>query len=162
MTSTMASWIDPGTEEAADQLRDAAFGTVRGGGEERSGRAPSLDDWFLELIAADVAWLADCEPLRQRHRVRFEAALDDTVHAAQMIEGIETNTFGLAFDRKHAAILRYVDKLATLPQAMSKGDINAMRAAGASDDEILDACLAVAEATRRVRLVRGLGIEPAD
>jgi alkylhydroperoxidase family enzyme len=157
---TMACWIDPGADNGASTLLDAAFAAAHSDAVP-DGSAPTLDTWFLELIAADVAWLTDCEPLWQRHRARFEAALDDRSYAAAMIEGIETNDFAAAFSTKHAAMLRYVGKLATLPQAMSKNDVNAMRAAGAAEAEIVETCLAVAEAAGRVRLVRGLGIETA-
>lgn len=156
---TTTCWIEPGSDDVTGKLLDAAYGAMRGGDARPGGNAATLEAWFLELIAANVAWLADCEPLWQRHRARFEAALDDRSYAAPMIEGIKANDFAPVFSKKHAAMLRYVSKLATLPQAMAKSDINAMRAAGAMDAEIFEACLAVAEAARRVRLVSGLGIE---
>ena len=160
--ATTTCWIAPDGEGTTDDLSHAACGAMRGNAAEPGGRAPTLDGWFLELIAADVAWLADCESLWRHHRTGFEAALGNASHAAQMIEGIKTNNFGLAFAKKHAAMLRYVGKLAVMPQAMVKADVNALRAAGAGDDEILDVCLAVADAAYRVRLVRGLGIVADD
>ncbi len=150
--------IASGAEEAAGKSLDNAYDAVHGADGGSGSGTPTLDVWFLELIAADVVWLTDCKLLWQRHRTRFEVALNDGA-AAQMIEGIETTTFGLAFGQKHATILRYVEKLATLPQTVHKGDFNALRAAGADETEIVEACLAVAVAVCRVRLVRGLGIE---
>ena len=59
-------------------------------------------------------------------------------------------------------MLEYAEKLTLTPAMMTEDDINALRATGWDDRDILDIVMACAYFNFRVRVVDGLGLEVSD
>ena len=59
-------------------------------------------------------------------------------------------------------MLEYTEKLTLTPAMMTEDDINALRATGWDDRDILDIVMACAYFNFRVRVVDGLGLEIPD
>lgn len=64
-----------------------------------------------------------------------------------------------AFDARDAALLRYALALTAQPAAMTRAHVEALRAAGFDDGEVLDANQVTAYFAYANRLVDGLGVE---
>ncbi|MFM7345874.1 MAG: alkylhydroperoxidase, partial [Tagaea sp.] len=62
------------------------------------------------------------------------------------------------FAGKELALLRYVRKLTLEPQSMARADVEAARAAGATDAEIFEANQVCAYFNYSNRLLNGLGV----
>ena len=60
------------------------------------------------------------------------------------------------------AMLEYAEKLTLTPAMMTEDDINALRAVGWTDRDVLDIVMACAYFNFRVRVVDGLGLEVPD
>ncbi len=59
-------------------------------------------------------------------------------------------------------MLEYAEKLTMTPAAMTKEDIDRLRAVGWTDRDILDICHVSAYFNFRVRMVDGLGLDAPD
>ncbi len=59
-------------------------------------------------------------------------------------------------------MLEFTEKLTLTPAMMTEDDINALRAAGWTDRDVLDIVMACAYFNFRVRVVDGLGLEIPD
>ncbi len=126
--------------------------------------ANQSEPWFLELLATQVAMIADCTYALTHHGANFKALLGDDALAEQMIEAVRDDHFdiGCPFTLKQAAALAYCAKLSRAPQNMAFEDIAALREAGLSDTEILEAVQATACFAYWVRLINALGINLGD
>lgn len=122
----------------------------------------ALPRWFLELIGTQVAILNDCVYAFSHHGANFKALLGDAERGEAMLAAVREDRFDDVFEPKEAAILRYGAKLVREPQAVGRADIEAMRAAGASDREILEANQVSANFAYWVRVINGLGIQLGD
>ena len=121
-----------------------------------------LPKWFQELIATQVAMLADCDYACTHHGANFNALLGDEARGEAMLQALRDGTPDSLFDRREAAILRYNAKLAEDPGAMSEADIETLREAGVSDTEILEVNQISANFAYWVRVINGLGIQLGD
>ncbi len=122
----------------------------------------TLPQWFLELIATQVAILADCDYASAHHGANFKALLEDAARAERMLDAVRRDDLDRAFDGKQAALLAYSAKLTREPGAMTEADIAALRAAGAEDIEILEVNQVCANFNYWVRVINGLGIRLGD
>ncbi len=61
-------------------------------------------------------------------------------------------------DRREAAMLRYAAKLTRAPGSMERADVEALRAAGFEDDDVLAICEVAAYYAYANRIADGLGI----
>ena len=122
----------------------------------------ALPQWFLELVGTQVAMLTDCVYAFTHHSANFKALLGDAERGEEMLAAMREDRFDEVFEPKEAAILRYGAKLVREPQAMSRADIEALRAAGVSDREVLEANQVSANFAYWVRVINGLGIQLGD
>ena len=122
----------------------------------------ALTKWFQELVATQVAILADCTYAATHHGANFKALLGDEARGEAMLRALREGDLESLFDARETAILRYNAKLATTPEAMSEADIAALRAAGVSDAEILEVNQIGANFAYWVRVINGLGIQLGD
>lgn len=60
---------------------------------------------------------------------------------------------------RERALVRYAEKLTRAPREMESADVDALRAAGLADAEILDACQITGYYNFVNRLAHGLGVE---
>ena len=59
-------------------------------------------------------------------------------------------------------MLEYTEKLTLTPAMMTEDDVNALRATGWTDRDVLDIVMACAYFNFRVRVVDGLGLQVSD
>ena len=118
------------------------------------------DPWFLELLATQVAIIADCHYAFANHGANFKHLLGDAVLGDKMLEAVKNDDFEdrNLFTDKHAALLNYGAKLSRAPEKMTQEDISALRDASVSDTEILEAVQATACFAYWVRFINALGI----
>jgi uncharacterized peroxidase-related enzyme len=118
----------------------------------------TLPFWFLEVVASYVSMANRCDYSLTHHwanarRLIGDPARADAVHAALQAERPED-----AFSGKELALLRYAHKLTVAVARMEKADIDALRAAGADDGEILEVNQVCAYFNYSNRLLNGLGV----
>ncbi len=122
----------------------------------------ALPRWFQELLSTQVAILTDCAYAAAHHGANFKALHGDGDKAERMLAAVRAGVHGGAleeiFEEKQAALLRYGAKLTLEPQSMREADIAALRAAGVTDREILEANQISANFNYWVRVINGLGI----
>lgn len=82
---------------------------------------------------------------------------DDT-----LADAIEADWRRAPLDAKRTAMLTYADKLTRNPGAMQSGDVDALRAVGFGDRDILDICEVVAYYAYVNRIADGLGVPIED
>ena len=90
----------------------------------------------------------------------IESVLGERV--AQCVAAVREDALDDIFDEKQAALLGYGAKLTREPQSMREADIAALRAAGVTDREILEANQISANFNYWVRVINGLGIQLGD
>ena len=78
------------------------------------------------------------------------------------MRAIETDYRTAPLSVRERAILDYAVKLTRHPSQMVEADVEALRATGLSDGEILDVCQITAYYAYANRLVDGLGVELED
>ena len=71
---------------------------------------------------------------------------------------LETDPEWADLDRREAAMLRYVAKLTRAPCSMQRADVEALRAVGFEDDDVLAICEVAAYYAYANRIADGLGI----
>ena len=118
------------------------------------------DPWFLELLATQVAIIANCHYAFANHGTNFKHLLGDPVLGDKMLEAVQNDDFEdrNLFTDKQAALLIYGAKLSRTPEKMTQDDISALRDAGVSDTEILESVQATACFAYWVRFINALGI----
>ena len=108
-----------------------------------------------EMIATHVSKLNGCGFCVGAHKSTL-AAMDID---AEAIEAIEAGPEAAGVDDKLRPILRFATKLTQTPEAVGQPDIEALRAAGWSDQSIEDAINVVAIINYVNRLVDAFGIK---
>ena len=116
--------------------------------------------WFLELLATQVAIIVDCLYAFTHHGTNFKHLLGDEDLGAKMLQAVREDNFdgNPIFDAKEASLLKFGAKLTRTPEKMTEGDVDALRQAGVSDTEILEAVQATACFAYWVRFINALGI----
>ena len=79
-----------------------------------------------------------------------------------MSSAIEADWRGAGLDQRRAAILEYAEALTASPPRVHRAQVEALRAAGLSDRDILEVCEIVAYYAFVNRVADGLGVELED
>ena len=122
----------------------------------------TLPLWFLELVATYTSILNDCVYAATHHGSNYRALLADESRAAEIDSAMENDQLGDVFSGKELEFLHYTRKLTLSPGSITKEDIEAMRAAGASDEEILEVNQTCACFNYSNRSLSGLGVDIGD
>ena len=77
-----------------------------------------------------------------------------------MVRALMTCPAKAPLDGADRALVAYALKLTRTPRAMRSGDVEALRAAGLSDEEIFEATFVTAYFNYANRVAEGLGVEP--
>ena len=119
-----------------------------------------IDAWLLELLATQVAIIADCHYAFVNHGANFKRLLGDDELGERMLQAVRNDDFAESplFTPKQAALLTYGAKLSRAPEQMKFDDIASLHDAGVSDTEILEAVQATACFAYWVRFINALGI----
>ncbi len=122
----------------------------------------TLPVWFLECMAVYTGLTNRCDYSVSHHfaglvrQLGGDRARGDAIYRALAADRPEDE-----FEGKELALLRYVRKLTAEPKAMARADIDALRAAGADEGEILEANQVCAYFNYSNRLLNGLGVTTA-
>jgi uncharacterized peroxidase-related enzyme len=119
--------------------------------------------WLLELLASQAAIIAECEYALANHGANFRHLFGDEEKGRRMLDAVRADDFdNPLFEAPVAALLSFGARLCRSPESMSQGDIRALREAGISDTEILEAVQASACFAYWVRFINALGIRLGD
>lgn len=120
--------------------------------------------WFLELLASQVAIIAECHYALTHHSANFRSLLGDEELGEKMLQAVRDDDFigNSLFTPKQAALLVFGAKLSRSPESMTREDIESLRQVGIADTEILEAVQATACFAYWVRFINALGINIGD
>lgn len=118
----------------------------------------ALPRWLLEAAGVYVSLLNGCDYCVEHHHAGLRRLLSDDARAAEMRRALERRRPEEAFEGRDLAVLRYAEALTVDPAAMEPTLLDAMRAEGMSDGEILEADQVVAYFAYANRTVLGMGV----
>jgi uncharacterized peroxidase-related enzyme len=118
----------------------------------------TLPFWFLEVIASYVSITNRCAYSLEHHFTNARRLIRDKARAAAIRGALDAGRPELAFEGKQLALLVYARKLTADVANMQKSDIEALRAAGCDDGEILEVNQVCAYFNYSNRLLNGLGV----
>ena len=120
--------------------------------------ANRLPKWLLEAVGVYVSMLNGCNYCVDHHSTGMARLLGDTARTAAIVAALRADRPEDAFSGREAAALRYARALTRDPAGLSAADIDAMRAAGLDDGEILEINQVTAYFAYANRTVQGLGV----
>jgi len=119
----------------------------------------ALPVWFLECMAVYTGLVNKCDYSVAHHFAGLVRQLGgDRERGDRIYRAFAAGKPEDEFQGKELALLRYVRKLTAEPQRMMRADIDALRAAGADEGEILEANQVCAYFNYSNRLLNGLGV----
>ncbi len=120
--------------------------------------ANTLPLWFLEVVASFTSIINNCAYSLTHHFTNARSLLKDDVRADAIYQALEESAPEREFSGKELALLIYARKLTVDVGNMEAADIDALRAAGCNDGEILEVNQVVAYFSYSNRLLNGLGV----
>ncbi len=118
----------------------------------------SLPKWYLEVLGVWVSSLNDCAYCVEHHFAGLQRLLRDAPRGEAIRAAIEARNPQLApLEAAERAGMVYARKLTEAPAAVIEADINALRAAGLDDGQILEINQVTAYFSYANRTVLGLG-----
>ena len=114
---------------------------------------------FLETLGVQVSLLNGCSYCVEHHFQGLRRLLGDDDRANEIRAAFETGDPAAAFDARQLAAVRYAERLTRDPAGMTPDTVEAMRAAGWDDGEILEINQVVAYFAYANRTVLGLGVD---
>lgn len=118
----------------------------------------TLPFWFLEVVASYVSIINNCAYSLTHHFANARRLIRDRARSDAIRAALDTGAPERAFAGKELALLRYAGKLTAAVGKMEKADIDALRAAGCDDGEILELNQVCAYFNYSNRLLNGLGV----
>ena len=115
--------------------------------------------WFLEVLGVYTSLLNRCEYCVEHHYQGIRRILDDESRCSQIRQSLMADDWTAAFEVSECAALAYARKLTTQPAEVSEHDVDALRASGWSDGEILEINQVIAYFNYANRTVLGLGVD---
>ena len=114
--------------------------------------------WLLETVGVYVSLLNGCAYCVAHHFAGLSRLLQDDTRAREIRAALETEVFERTFAPRERAILGYARQLTRSPAEMGETSIEAMRAAGLDDGEILEVNQVASYFAYVNRTVLGLGV----
>ncbi len=118
----------------------------------------TLPFWFLEIVASYTSIINRCDYSLTHHFANARRLLKDEARSDAIREALQAGRPEDVFDGKELALLRYAAKLTENVGGMEKADVEALRAVGADDGEILEVNQVCAYFNYSNRLLNGLGV----
>lgn len=120
--------------------------------------ANTLPAWLQETIASYVSILNGCAYSLANHWANARHLIGDVARADRIKAALVAGRPGDVFSGAELALLVYAEKLTRRPGAMVRADVDALRAAGLDDGEILEANQIVCYFNYVNRCLNGLGV----
>lgn len=114
--------------------------------------------WFLEAVGTYTSMINKCDYSFANHYHNARVLMGDDAKAERVRQAFAENRPEKVFQGKELALLRYAGKLTARPQDMAESDILAIRAAGGTDEEILEVNQVCAYFNYANRILNGLGV----
>ena len=121
----------------------------------------TLPFWFLEVVASYTSILNQCDYSLSHHFANVRRLLKDESRADSIYAALQANRPEDVFNGKKLALLRYTAKLTTSIEKLVQADVDALKAAGCDDGEILEVNQVCAYFNYSNRLLNGLGVTTA-
>ena len=118
-----------------------------------------LPKWYLEALGTAVSEQNSCDYCREHHLTGMLRLLENDERLDAIASAAACGTLETAFDDRERAGLTYARKLTANPAEMRESDVDALRAAGFDDGEILEINQVVAYFAYANRTVLGLGVD---
>ena len=118
----------------------------------------TLPEWLQECIASWVSILNHCEYSLANHWANARHLIADNDRADAIEAALRARRPGDVFDGREKALLDYAEKLTCTPGNVQRNDVDALRAAGLDDGEILEANQIVCYFNYVNRSLNGLGV----
>ncbi len=118
--------------------------------------------WFLEVIGVYTSLLNHCEYCIEHHYQGLCRILGDERRSLEIRESLVADSGFHVFEHNERVALGYARKLTVQPAEVSELDIDALRASGWSDGEILEINQVIAYFNYVNRTVLGLGVDTMD
>ncbi len=120
--------------------------------------ANTLPQWLQETISSFVSILNDCAYSLANHWANARHLIDDDKRADEIEKALRARRPEDAFSGADLALLNYAAKLTLHPNTMVKADVDALKAAGLDDGQILEANQIICYFNYVNRCLNGLGV----
>lgn len=120
--------------------------------------ANTLPAWLQECLASWVSVLNSCDYSLANHWANARHLIGDDKRADEIKAALRAHRPGDAFDPREATLFDYAQKLTIAPATVRRADVDAMKAAGFDDGEILEANQIVCYFNYVNRSLNGLGV----
>jgi len=118
----------------------------------------TLPLWLQETISSYVSMLNDCEYSLANHWANAKHLIADEARSAEIEKAMQARQPELALVGAELELMRYAQKLTLTPAQMQESDVLALRKAGLTDGEILEANQIIGYFNYVNRLLNGLGV----
>ena len=120
--------------------------------------ANTLPMWLQETISSYVSTLNNCAYSYANHWSNARHLIGDDGRADAIEAAMQTQTPEAVFNGAELALMQYAQKLTLRPGDMNRGDVEAMKAAGLDDGQILEANQIIGYFNYVNRHLNGLGV----
>ncbi|MEJ2667736.1 MAG: peroxidase-related enzyme [Deinococcales bacterium] len=121
----------------------------------------TLPRWLLETAGVYVSLLNGCDYCVDHHLAGLRRLLNDDPRADAILAALQEGRPEDVFGGRELALLRYAEALTRRPASVDEALVDAMRAEGMDDGQILEANQVVAYFAYANRTVLGLGVTTA-
>lgn len=121
--------------------------------------ANTLPPWLQEVIASYVSILNGGAYSLTNHWANAAHLIGDDARAGTIRAALDENRPEQAFAGRELALLQFAAKLTKRPAAMARADVEALRGAGLTDGEILEATQIVGYFNYVNRILNALGVD---
>lgn len=118
----------------------------------------TLPEWLQETISSYVSILNKCSYSLANHWANARHLIADDTKADAIEKALQAGTPETVFTGSELALLNYARKLTLHPANMQKADVEALKATGLNDGEILEANQIIGYFNYVNRLLNGLGV----
>ena len=120
--------------------------------------ANTIPMWLQETVASYVSVLNDCDYSYANHWANARHLMGDEVKADAVEAALHARHPEEALEGEALAMCRYAEKLTLRPANMEQGDVEALRAAGLDDGQILEINQIICYFNYVNRSINGLGV----
>jgi uncharacterized peroxidase-related enzyme len=120
--------------------------------------ANTLPQWLQECVASWVSILNNCEYSLANHWANARHLIADNRRARAIEAALHARRPGDAFGEQEKTLFDYAEKLTVSPGQMRESDVEAMKAAGYDDGEILEVNQIICYFNYVNRSLNGLGV----